>query len=201
MFGKPSHPAAGVHAGPPGTLVEKLNSTWHERANQVFMGIVLAHWAEHLAQAWQVFVLHWPRPRAGGFLGLFFPWLVTSESLHYFYAIVMLAGLWILRTGFVGRARHWWLAAMAIQFWHHIEHLLLLGQAVAGRNFLGSPVPISVAQIWIPRVELHLFYNAIVFVPMVVAMYYHMLPNAVERSQHRCSCALKIPGRAAPQAA
>ena len=30
---------------------------------------------------------------------------------------------------------------------------------------------------WVPRVELHLFYNTIVFIPMVVAMYYHMFPT------------------------
>ena len=26
------------------------------------------------------------------------------------------------------------------------------GQAVAGQNFYGSPVPLSIAQMWIPRV-------------------------------------------------
>jgi hypothetical protein len=30
---------------------DKLNSVWHERALQIFMGIVLAHWGEHLVQA------------------------------------------------------------------------------------------------------------------------------------------------------
>ena len=48
------------------TAMERLNGPWHERANQYFMAIVLAHWAEHLTQAWQVYVLHWPRPEAGG---------------------------------------------------------------------------------------------------------------------------------------
>ena len=35
----------------------------HERALQIFMLIVLAHWAEHLAQAAQIYFLGWPRPR------------------------------------------------------------------------------------------------------------------------------------------
>jgi len=35
--------------------------------------------------------------------------------------------------------------------------------------------------LWVPRVELHLFYNTIVFIPMVVAMYFHMFPPAGER--------------------
>ena len=34
----------------------------------------------------------------------------------------------------------------------------------------------SVLQFFVPRVELHLFYNSIVFVPMVIGMYYHMFP-------------------------
>jgi hypothetical protein len=81
---------------------EKLNSVWHKRALNIFTFIVLAHWAEHLAQAYQIYVLGWSRPRAGGFLGLFFPWLVSSEVLHYAYAIVMLVGIWTLRKGFTG---------------------------------------------------------------------------------------------------
>lgn len=75
------------------SLYEKLNSVWHERALQIFMVIVLAHWGEHLVQEYQVYVLHWPRPKAGGILGLWYPWLITSEWLHYGYAIVMLIGI------------------------------------------------------------------------------------------------------------
>ena len=42
-----------------------LNGSWHERALWLYAVIVLAHWLEHLAQAYQVFVLHWPRSAAG----------------------------------------------------------------------------------------------------------------------------------------
>src|ERR1700690_678436 len=79
---------------------DKLNAQWHERALQIFMLIVLAHWAEHLAQAAQIFLMGWPRPKAGGVLGLFFPWLISSELMHYLYALVMLVGIWVLRKGF-----------------------------------------------------------------------------------------------------
>jgi hypothetical protein len=51
-------------------------------------------------------------------------------------------------------------------------------------------VPTSLVQLWVPRVELHLFYNTIVFVPMVIAMYYHLYPPAAEKTAPRCSCAL-----------
>lgn len=179
---RPAPAARGFH--------DRLNAGWHKPALQLFMVVVLAHWAEHLVQAFQIYALGWPVPESRGVLGHWFPWLVKSEALHYAYAIVMLVGLWALRKGFHGTSLRWWTAALAIQFWHHIEHGLLLGQAVAGQNFFGSPVPLSVAQMWIPRVELHLFYNTIVFVPMVVGMYFHMLPPEGEAaSAHGCSCA------------
>src|ERR1700710_916285 len=110
------------------SFYEKLNSQWHERALQVFMVIVLAHWAEHLAQAWQIYALHWPRPMANGVVGLWYPWPVKSGLMHYGYALVMLIFLFVLRKGFTGLSRTWWTTALVIQFWHHIEHLLLIGQ-------------------------------------------------------------------------
>jgi hypothetical protein len=173
------------------TFYEKINREWHKPALQFFMFIVLAHWAEHLAQACQIYILNWPVPEARGFLGLWFPWLIKSEALHYLYALVMLIGIWVLRKGFQGRAHTWWMVSFGIQFWHHIEHALLQGQAIAGHNLFGSPVPTSIVQLWIPRVELHLFYNTIVFIPMVVGMYYHMFPPQGEAAGHGCSCALR----------
>ena len=172
-------------------FLDKLNGPWHERALQLFTGIVLLHWAEHLTQAYQVYVLHWPPHHAMGFLGLAFPWLVHSEVLHYGYAVIMLVGIGALLPGFVGRSRTWWLAALVIQFWHHIEHALLQLQVILGTPFFGRAVPTSIAQLWFPRLELHLFYNTIVFVPMVAAMIYHLVPADEERTAMRCSCALQ----------
>jgi len=173
------------------TLLEKLNAEWHEIALRTFALIVLAHWAEHLAQVFQIYVLGWALPDSRGVLGLWFPWMVKSELLHYGYAIVMLVGIWILRSGFSGRSYVWWMISFWIQFWHHIEHALLQGQAIFSKNLFDSPVPISIAQIWIPRVELHLFYNTVVFIPMVIGMYYHLFPPQGEDvSKLRCSCAV-----------
>lgn len=171
-----------------GSFVEALNGPWHKRALQVFMIIVLAHWVEHLFQACQVFILGWPREKSLGVLGLLFPWLVQSEWLHYWYAFIMLVGLAALRPAFVGEARVYWNAALVIQIWHHFEHALLLAQAMAHTNLFGSPVPTSLLQLVFPRIELHLFYNAVVFVPMVVAVYYHFYPPARETQRSICSC-------------
>ena len=172
------------------TFLQRLNTHWHERALQGFMAIVLAHWAEHLLQAFQIYALGWPVPQARGALGYFFPYLVTSEMLHYGYALVMLTGLWMLRSGFSGeRDRRWWTIALSIQFFHHIEHFLLQGQYLLGHNLFGKPVPTSIVQLWVPRVELHLFYNTIVFIPMMIAMYYHMFPPPAAARQQQCTCA------------
>jgi len=170
-------------------IFSKLNAQWHERALQIFMVIVLGHWAEHLAQAVQIYFLDWPRPKAGGVLGLWFPWLVSSEVLHYGYALIMLIGIWALRRGFVGQSQKWWTIALVIQFWHHIEHFLLIGQATFHHNLFGFPVPASILQLVVPRVELHLFYNTIVFIPMVIAMYYHAFPSKQDAERALCRCA------------
>jgi hypothetical protein len=176
------------------SFYDKLNSRWHKRSLQFFMMIVLGHWAEHLAQAWQVYYLGWPRPEAKGVLGLFYPWLVDSEVLHYGYALIMLIGIWVLRKGFTGTSRKWWTVSLVIQFWHHIEHAVLQWQALTHHNWLGSPVPLSFLQMVFPksRVEIHLFYNSVVFIPMIVAMYYHMFPPT-EEERAACTCAVHNP--------
>ena len=178
------HSASGASAG----FYEKLNTDWHERGLQIFMLIVLAHWAEHLVQAYQIYVMGWPRPKALGLVGLWYPWLIQTETLHYGYALVMLICLWVFRKGFTGVSHTWWMAAFWIQFWHHIEHFLLILQATIHHNFFGRPVPTSIAQLFFPRVQLHLFYNSIVFIPMVVAMYYHMFPPEGEPHTAVCTC-------------
>jgi hypothetical protein len=178
-------------------MIEKLNVGWHERALQIFLAIVLAHWAEHLVQAYQIWGLGWPIPESRGVLGYWFPWMVSSELLHYGYALIMLIGLWMLRTGFTGKAYTWWMVSFWIQFWHHIEHMLLQGQAIVGENLFNSPVPVSIVQVWIPRVELHLIYNTLVFIPMIIAMYMHMFPKRGEEAHIKCSCVVQPKSKAA----
>jgi hypothetical protein len=64
-------------------FLARLNGDRHETALRVFVAIVLAHWGEHLLQAFQIYVLGWPVPEARGLVGYFFPVLVSSEILHY----------------------------------------------------------------------------------------------------------------------
>lgn len=168
-------------------LSNVINGPAHERTLNVYIAIVLAHWVEHLLQAYQIFVMGWPRPEAGGFLGLWLPWLVKTELLHWGYAFVMLIGLIVLLPGFGGQSRKWWIVSLIIQSWHFFEHSLLQGQAIVGQNLFGAPVPTSIAQLWVPRPELHLIYNAIVFVPMIIAMYYHLYPPIGE-APVLCTC-------------
>ena len=174
------HPSAGLY--------DKLNGRWHETALRSFMVIVLLHWAEHIVQAYQVYVLHWPRPMAMGILGMYYPWLMKTETLHYGFALVMLIGLWVLRKGFAGTSYKWWMVSFWLQFWHHIEHFILFYQANTHHYWFGGKVPTSIGQIWVPRVELHLIYNTLVFIPMVIAMYYHIYPPAHDAVKMVCTC-------------
>ena len=66
----------GTNAQDSSGLLRRLNSVWHERSLQLFMVVVLAHWAEHLVQAFQIYALGWPVPESRGVLGLWYPWLV-----------------------------------------------------------------------------------------------------------------------------
>lgn len=174
-------------------LSDVLNGPAHERSLNLYMVIVLMHWLEHVVQAYQVFWLGWARPDSLGVVGLWLPWLVKTELMHWAYAFFMLIGLIILLPGFAGRSRKWWIASLAIQSWHFVEHSILQAQTMVGTNLFGSAVPSSIFQIWIPRVELHLLYNAAVFIPMVVAMYYHMYPPKHETPAIACTCARRSP--------
>jgi hypothetical protein len=171
-----------------------LNSRWHERALQAFGAIVVLHWVEHVSQAVQIWVMDYKKPEARGLLGAQWPWLIKSEWLHYGFAIFMLVALGLLLPGFTGRARAFWTVAFAIQVWHFLEHQFLLIQAQTHHNWWGAKAPVSVFQhYWFPgsRPELHLLYNTLVTIPMVVAIYFHMYPPARERkaSGDPCSCA------------
>src|SRR5437867_784243 len=75
--------------------------------------------------------------------------------------------------------------------WHTRALQVFLVIVIAGRTLFGSPVPTSIVQLWFPRLELHLFYNSVVFIPMMVAMYYHLFPSAPDAARMRCSCALR----------
>jgi hypothetical protein len=162
---------------PAGATGARAGARDYRPAVAIFMLVVIAHWAEHLVQSAQVFLLGWERAEARGALGAAWPWLVSSEALHYGYAVAMLAGLVLLRPAFVGRARTWWIAALWLQIWHHFEHALLLAQVVLGQPFFGQAAPTSLVQLALPRVELHLFYNAVVFAPMVAAVYLQFRPS------------------------
>ncbi|WP_013320466.1 hypothetical protein [Gloeothece verrucosa] len=158
------------------SLIYTLNGRWYKRAMQVFMLVIILHFSEHICQAFQLWVLGWKRPDCMGLLGLWQPWLMKTEWLHYGHALFMLLGLALLRPSMVGNALIWWDIAFGLQFYHHFEHALLLGQAITHQNLFNSPVPMSIGQIWFPRLELHLFYNFMVLIPMLIALYYHRFP-------------------------
>jgi len=170
------------------SLLYDINGRWHEIALWAYMAGIIAHMAEHVVQGIQVWAVGNAVADSRGIAGQWFPWLATSESLHYFYAIYTLLGLVILLPAFQGRARFWWNTALVVQFWHHFEHVTLVYQRVTGDFFFGESVPTSIVQVLVPRVELHFMYNTLVFVPMVVAIVFHLYPAVWERLAPICAC-------------
>ncbi len=62
------------------SFLQKLNAKWHERALQLFMVIVLAHWARASGAGLADLGDALAAPVANGILGLWYPWLIKSES-------------------------------------------------------------------------------------------------------------------------
>jgi hypothetical protein len=147
-----------------------MSTDRHNFFVKIFAGLMMAHWLEHIVQAFQVYALGYERHHALGLLGQIYPWLVHSEWLHFGYAIFTLAGLTFLQNGFTGPARTWWNVALVIGIWHLFEHILLLAQALGGFVLFGAAERTSVLQLFFPRIELHLFYNSVVTLPIVIAM-------------------------------
>ncbi|MEX1019672.1 MAG: hypothetical protein WDZ49_08440 [Litorilinea sp.] len=155
----------------------RLNGLHHARALWIFMLIVVAHWMEHVLQIYQIYGLGWAPTAAGGLIGVFFPILITSETLHFVYDFIQWAGIVVLRGGFRGPARPYWRVAMIAQTWHFIEHILLMVQYLTGYYIFGRIKQTSLLELFFPREELHFVYNLIVFVPMVIAVHYYLRPK------------------------
>ena len=75
----------------------------------------------------------------------------------------------------------WWAVALAIQFSHH-SGMRCCRPRRLGTHLLWFTVPTSVAQLWFPPSS-STFLQHIVFVPMMVAMYFHMFPPAQSRAR------------------
>jgi hypothetical protein len=169
-------------------LLYLLNGRWHAPALMLFFTPILFHMSEHFVQIVQLYVLQLDRSAAQGIVGIWFPAAVQSEVLHFGFAVFTLTGLVLLRPAFDERARFWWSVALAIEFWHQFEHVTLLFQRVTGAFFFGEAVPTSIVQVLVPRAELHLTYNSLVFVPMVIAVFAHLYPGASAQITSICGC-------------
>jgi hypothetical protein len=169
-------------------LLYRLNGPWHAPALLLFFSPILFHMSEHFVQMVQLYVLQIDRADALGIVGIWLPAVVQSEGLHFSFAVFTLAGLVLLRPAFEGRARFWWSIALTIEFWHQFEHITLLFQRVTGEFFFGAAIPTSIVQVLVPRIELHLTYNTLVFVPMVIAVVAHIYPAASAQMISICGC-------------
>ena len=136
-----------------------------------FGALMIGHWLEHGFQAYQVYYQHMPRACALGMLGMKYPWLVKTESLHFSFALLTTGGLILLRDYCKNcKAKKFWKVATYISYWHLFEHSLLFAQACLHHNLFHSKVPVSILQLLIPRIELHLFYNTLITIPILIAL-------------------------------
>jgi hypothetical protein len=159
-------------------LIKLVNGKHYSKYLLVFNLIVLSHFAEHVTQIIQVYILHWERKQSLGLLGLWQPWLLHSEWLHYGHALFMLIGLYLLSFSVVSKAKWWWNLSVKLAFYHHIEHFIILSQAIAHYNLFNSSTPTSIVQaMGVPRIELHFFYNLMVLLPMLVSLYFSKKQN------------------------
>ena len=137
----------------------------------IFLLIIYLHLFEHIAQMFQLYVLHWNRPECLGLVGLVWPYLIHSEYLHYGHALFMFIGIYYLTKYMYNRHSLWWMKlALILAFYHHFEHLLLLIQSITHIYFFNKTVPTSLGQLFIPRIELHFFYNLLVGIPLMIAL-------------------------------
>ena len=169
------------------TWMERLNGPLHAPAVWVFMLIIVAHWAEHVLQIYQIYALGWSPLKAGGLIGVIYPGLVESETLHFVYDLIQWGGIIILLPGFHGKARTYWVIAVIVQTWHYIEHVLLMGQYLTKYYLFGAAHQISILEQWFPRPELHFTYNLLVFIPMVIAVHYYLQPKLEELAALKAS--------------
>jgi hypothetical protein len=137
----------------------------------IFLLVIYSHLFEHIAQMFQLYVLHWERPKCLGLLGLIWPQLIHSEYLHYGHALFMLVGIYYLTKYMYNKQSLMWMQlTLVLAFYHHFEHLLLLLQSISHVYLFGKTMPISLGQLFIPRIELHFFYNLLVGIPLVIAL-------------------------------
>ena len=118
---------------------------------RLFLSVVIVHFIEHLAQMFELYILHLTRAESLGLIGLAFPHLVRSEWLHYAFAWYTLYGL--IKFKFSP-------TAIYLQTFHFIEHVVLLSQ------YLLAFTPTGIGGIWFTRIELHFAYNLIVLIAM-----------------------------------
>lgn len=159
-----------------------LSERWFRRLLILYLVLIVGHFAEHVLQLIQAAVLSWPRAEAGGLLGLWTPQLLTNESLHFSYNLMQLVGLLVLSYHVTGRARTWWRIAIAVQLWHFFEHFLLQSQWLTGIFFFNAAKQMGIGELFVPRLELHFMYNALVFVPTMIGVYFYVRDQMREQA-------------------
>ncbi|HEU0073263.1 MAG TPA: hypothetical protein VFS30_04560 [Dehalococcoidia bacterium] len=171
-------------------LYERINGPWHGRALLILFAVILFHMFEHVVQVVQTYLLGVDRVDALGLLGVWMPDLIRSETVHFGFSVYTWSAIFLTGGAAVGMARNIGLIALSVQSWHLLEHSTLIFQRATDSFFFGASEPTSLAQLLIPRVELHFIYNGVVFSAIVIALLLHAYPPRGETARSRCVCTM-----------
>lgn len=125
--------------------------------------IVYFHLFEHLTQMVQLHWLGWSRMDSLGILGLFYPFLVRSEILHYGFSLFMV--IFMIPLSY---KNEYYYTATILALLHHVEHFGLLMQYLFQDYWFNESRPMTFLEQFIPRIELHFIYNLIVLTPIII---------------------------------
>jgi hypothetical protein len=158
------------------SIVQMLRGRNSKRYFFIFLGtaiaIQIAHDAEHVVQALQVFVLGTPRPAAGGLLGTFFDFPIVHFTYNFVYfGALLFAVAWAYGLGGfqkLDRIGMWLLIITAgVQTYHAAEHVIQITQEAA----TGTQRPPGFIGLFQDNIIVHLLLNTIVWVLPAIAMW------------------------------
>src|SRR3954464_12706268 len=133
------------------------------------------HVVEHIVQLVQVYVFGVPDDDALGLLGYVFQFNGTEEYLHLVFNVSYFAALVVVLIGVGQRTKAaalppgapmLALAAVVLEGWHLIEHLVIISHVIANG---GCPCPgIGDSALGVTDTQLHFVYNVVAYAATLV---------------------------------
>lgn len=168
-------------------LLFRMNTRWHRTALFTLTGAAFAWWLFQLSRG-----LGCPWVDDSALAMLSFPLVLEFPELAgYVVAFLLLVGLWILRTGFRGRAERLWMAAFWVQFVDHLEYAVRAGIAIVDRGLATDLTPVGMLEYVFHNSYTHVLLATVVASLSAAAIYRHIHASPEEAVDHNCGCAAR----------